>query len=335
MDFIISDIQVEEYNKFIGDFGNWSLFQSDDWRQVQELLGVTNHQLGIWEKTKLIGVFQFFVIRARRGTFLHVRQGPVLIPDYVIDTDLWDTLIAYFKEQARTQHAWFVRIGPRIANTKAYQDFFKRLGCKPAPIHAMDGEYGWILDINKSEEELLADMRKTTRYLIRQAQKLGVSVSSSLDSNDFLTLYEETSRRHGFIKHHGIREEFEHFSRKNECKLFVARYEHKILASALIIYFGNQAIYHHGASVTSKVPASYLLQWESIKEAKKRGKKIYNFWGIAPSENTNHPWRGITLFKQGFGGRVQEFMHVMDIPVSPFYALTYAVENYRKMRKGY
>jgi len=39
-------------------------------------------------------------------------------------------------------------------------------------MHANAYEATWKLDITPSEEELLKGMRKTTRYLIRQVQKI-------------------------------------------------------------------------------------------------------------------------------------------------------------------
>ncbi len=107
------------------------------------------------------------------------------------------------------------------------------------------------------------------------------------------------------------------------------------IAAAIILFFGGFAIYHHGASISTKIPGSYLLQWIAIKEAKKRGKKLYNFWGIAPSDKPNHPWRGISLFKQGFGGREVSFGHAQDLPISPFYAISYTIESARKLSRGY
>ncbi len=83
------------------------------------------------------------------------------------------------------------------------------------------------------------------------------------------------------------------------------------------------------------MPAMYLLQWEVIKEAKKRNMTYYIFWGIAPNENRRHPWRGLTLFKTGFGGEKRVFMHAKDLPLSLWYWKTYAIDMLTKLKKGY
>jgi peptidoglycan pentaglycine glycine transferase (the first glycine) len=199
----------------------------------------------------------------------------------------------------------------------------------------MDSELCWVLDLNIASEELLRNMRKTTRYSIRQAEKVGVLVEKSVDIDKFVQLYEETMKRQGFVGHKGIREEYEVFHKNDMCDLFLAEYQGKTMAGALIIYFGQQAIYHHGASIASKIPASYILQWQVILEAKKRSLQIYNFWGIAPSNKPNHPWQGITLFKKGFGGREIEFIHAQDLSLSPFYKISYSIELIRRLSRGY
>ena len=186
----------------------------------------------------------------------------------------------------------------------------------------MDAEYCWVLDIDKSEDELLAAMRKTTRYEIRHAQKLGIgnTFNDQRISNigEFLfALYDETSKRHGFVRHQGIEEEFEVFAAEKKSSIVFRSMITKTIAGAIILFYGNQAIYHHGASLTGKIPASYLIQWEAIREAKKRGFKLYNFWGIAPDDNPNHPWRGITLFKKGFGGRESIIFMLRTMPYQP------------------
>ena len=212
---------------------------------------------------------------------------------------------------------------------------FAGLGLRPAPIHAMDAEYTWVLRLDDSEEVLLANMRKTTRYLVRQAEKLGVKVVASQKIADFLELYEQTAERQHFVPHRGIAAEFTEFVKRGAAELLVATHAGKRIAAAVILYFGQEAIYHHGASIASKIPASYLLQWYAIKEAKKRGLTWYNFWGIAPEDKPNHPWQGITLFKKGFGGELRSFIHAHDLPVSPFYRIAATVETVRKRLKHY
>lgn len=331
MTYALSDIASEAiWNAFVKTHSPMALFQGWEWGNVAKSSGRTVWRLGWHESEKLVAVAQVEKVAARRGTFLHVRHGPILNRP---NKSLWNALMSDLATLAKREHAWFIRVSPLLEITPGHIRLYRELGLSPSPIHAMDAELCWVLDLDKSEEELLSGMRKTTRYEIKRAEKLGVVIRKHTDLKDFFALYARTSGRHGFVRHAGIREEVKVFG--SQAVVLDALVEKNVTASAVILFWGNQAIYHHGASVPSKIPASYLVQWEAIREAKKRGKMLYNFWGIAPDEKENHPWRGITLFKTGFGGRRMAFMHAHDYPVSALYIIPKTIEAIRKRMKGY
>lgn len=311
-------------------------FQSWDWGELQTTLGNTIFRFGLFHDKTLIGVCQAVAIKAKRGRYLHLRHGPIL-PDF---EDAFDDMLEVIKEQARALKLDFIRMSPLLDTTTFERQFLKDRGFRNAAVHNMDAENTWVLDLDKSEEELLAGMRKTTRYLVKKAQGIAIEINVSTseeDFDEFLTLYKVTSQRHSFVPHRGLREELVIFAKNNNVKLFLARYEGKLIAGAMVIFYGNQAVYHHAASDTTyrDIPAAYLLQWEAIKEAKRQKKALYNFWGIVPPEKTKHPWQGLTLFKTGFGGRRVNFIHAQDLPLTPGYWKTYLIETAWRIKKGY
>lgn len=311
-------------------------FQSWDWGEVQKSIGHDILRLGVYEKEKLIGICLIVGIQAKRGSYFHLRHGPVFIKF----ESSFDALLEAIKEEARKRNISFIRMSPVLEEGVFDLHFLQLRGFRNAPIHNMDAENAWVLDLDKSEEEILSGMRKTTRYLVRKAEKLPIEISETIQKKDFesfLKLYEETSSRHQFVPHRGIKEEFALFSKNGEAKLFLAKYKRKVLAGALIIFYGAQAIYHHGATSNEyrEIPAAYLLQWVAIKEAKKQGKKLYNFWGVVPPEKQKHPWQGLTLFKTGFGGRRINFIHAQDLPLTIGYWKTYTIETAWRIKRGY
>lgn len=329
---IIQDRSI--WDKFITTHGFWSLFQSYDWGVVQEQIGFKITRLGVYENKRLIGCAQIAFVTARRGKYLHIRQGPVF-ENNIVKEAWWKPLVTYLFQIGIKEKAWFVRVSPMINETPEHLRLLQSMRFHKAPIHAVDAEYCWILDINKQEKELLSGMRKSTRYLIRQAEKLGVAVTASNNIDEFLTLYKLTSRRQHFVPHQGIAEEWRQFSKNDNAFLLLARYEDKLMAGGIFLKFGKQVIYHHGASIPGKIPASCILQWHAIRKAKSIKAAIYNFWGIAPSNKKHHPWQGITLFKQGFGGQEMKFIHAHDLALSPLYGVSYTIETLRKLRRGY
>jgi lipid II:glycine glycyltransferase (peptidoglycan interpeptide bridge formation enzyme) len=319
-----------QWEAFFLQHGPQALFQSWEWGESLEKSGVFVERFGMWSKDALRGIFQVVKVCAKRGAFLHVRHGPILAGD---SFDQLKEFTDFMVDKTKSEHALFFRISPLVSQEK--QDMFAAAGYRGAAIHAMDAEVCWVLPINKPIDEIFSSMRKTTRYEIKKAQNMSVTVATSNNLAAFFKLYEQTAKRHSFVRHTGIQEEFEVFAKRNKATLYYASFEGKVIAAAIILFVGYQGIYHHGASVSSSPPGSHLIQWQAIQEAKARGMKEYNFWGIAPDEIPNHPWRGITLFKKGFGGEERRYLHAQDYPVSPLYILPRAVETIRRIRKGY
>lgn len=315
----------------------YPFFQSWNWGEVQEKLGFNILRLGIFNKSRLIGLSLIIEVKAKRGHYLHLRHGPVFL-EY--KSQYLDAFFIHIKKIAKERKTSFIRISPLIPRESQINFYFKSNNFIVSPIHNMDAEISWVLNINKPVEILLKEMRKSHRYLIKKAMNMDIKIVRSKkvsDINFFLPIYKSLSKRKGFIPHQGIKEEFGIFNKDKQIILFLAKYKDKIIAGSIIIFIKDMAIYRHGASVEEyrDIPASYFLQWQAILEAKKRGKKLYNFWGIAPLNSKNHPWKGLTLFKTGFGGNIQEFIHAKDLPRNLWYWKTYFIEYISKKIKGY
>ncbi len=328
------NIELITHNKQWDDvlfrFASHALFQSWEWGEVLEKTGDSVQRYGMWKRKECVGIFQVVKVLARRGSFLHIRHGPVL-KEYTEETI--SSFTEFMKIRAKQEHVLFFRVNPLIP--ESFQQSFASAGYKPAAIHAMDAEVCWVLPLDSPLDAIFSQMRKTTRYEIKKAERMGVRVYRSDDLSQFFALYKETAKRQGFVPHKGIQEEFDVFSRNDHAVLYYAEYEGRVIASAIILFFGGQAIYHYGASLRGSPSGAHLIQWIAIQESKRRGMKLYNFWGVAPSESVSHPWKGITLFKQGFGGEESRYLHAQDYPVSPFYCIPRCIEAIRRIKKGY
>lgn len=175
-----------------------------------------------------------------------------------------------------------------------------------------------ILDLRKSEEELLRAMHEKTRYNIRLAEKRGVTcrVEDARGQNfeRFWVLLDETARRDRFHTHERGYYQKLLAARSSDFtnELFFAGYRGVILAAAVVNFYkpGRTATYLHGASLRERkeVMAPYLLHWRIVQEAKKRGFNGYDLWGI-----DDNKWPGLTRFKIGFGGTTIEYPHSVDV----------------------
>lgn len=316
----------------------YPLFQSWNWGEVQKTGGNSVFRFALVDNKKnMQGICCAYLVEAKRGRYLHVRHGPILSS---FSPSSFEIVLNKLKEIARENTASFIRMSPFVSKKYIEQSFLKSKGLILSPLYYMDAQRCWILDIRPSEEELLKNMRKSHRYLIKKALQMDIKIIKSSDISYFDTfnnLYKSLAHRKQFVPHKLIKEEIEIFSKDNQAQIFLAQYGSKYIASAIVLYVKNMAIYHHAASLDEfkNIPASYLIQWNIIQEAKKRGLSYYNFWGVSSENSKDHPWYGHSLFKRGFGGSEYEFVPSYDLPLAIWYWRTYAIEQFSKWRKGY
>jgi lipid II:glycine glycyltransferase (peptidoglycan interpeptide bridge formation enzyme) len=82
------------------------------------------------------------------------------------------------------------------------------------------------------------------------------------------------------------------------------------------------------------LPAAYAILWEAILEGKRRGCRWFNFWGVVGDDQENHPWFGLSRFKKGFGGEEVWYLHARDYPLSWRYWPVWALETWRRRKRG-
>lgn len=322
------------WEKFLLSQNPYSFLQSWDWGETNEECGSKIFRLGFKKDNKLVGICLLIKENAKRGPHLVIPGGPIINWK---DKKIVSIFVNSVKKLAIKEQVWFFRVRPELRDSEDNRLFFRKLGFVPAPMH-LNAENTWILDISKSEEELLSGMRKSTRYLVKKSLNQELEIEISKDPKTASILFElqkETAKRHNFV---GFSEklfasEIRLFANDNNGAVFICRNGDIVLAAAIIIFYNDTAYYHFSGSVSghNEIPFSYFLQWQIIKEAKRRGLKFYNFWGIAPNNNPNHRFAGVTLFKTGFGGERIDWLHAHDMLINPLYWLTYYFETLRRI----
>ncbi|MFH1947141.1 MAG: peptidoglycan bridge formation glycyltransferase FemA/FemB family protein [Candidatus Magasanikbacteria bacterium] len=331
----------DQWEKFVLAQPSTIFVQSYKYGEFYEHMDESSWIFGIYHDNILIGGSLVVSTQAKRGDFFYLPYGPIL-PEKNSEEALQE-LTKFLKKFAKENKYSFIRVSPFIDETDEIKKIFKKSGYRNAPIHIL-AETTWILDIQKSDEKLLMDMKKNHRNLIRRCERDGIKIEKTSDIKNldkFNKLHEETAKRHDFHRFSDeyVKKEFSVFAPDNEVILFNAYLpDGRLDSSSVIMFYGNMAAYRHSGSLglNNKLPTSYLLQWEAIKEAKKRGIKYYNFWGVAPENaHKNHPFKGITHFKKGFGGFQKDLLHCQDFPVSFRYWFTWIVETLRSIKRGF
>lgn len=332
------------WENFLAECQDKTFLQSWNWGEFNKMMGNKIWRLGVFEGANLVGLALVSKIVAKRGTFLLIQHGPSLkIQNPKSKVQILTTLLEELKRNGKEEKADFVRIAPLWEKNEENKKIFRDLGFRESPMHASAYEATLKLDLALSEEELLINMRKTTRYLIRQTLKdpdIAIEKSDKLDDIEkYQKLSREVSQRQKFAPFslEYIKNEFKVFVKDNQALLFLGKYKGELAAAALVIFWSKIGFYHQAALAPQyhKSPIAYLLLWEAIKEAERRGCQLYDFWGyVDPKENPRHPWAGPTLFKMGFGGKAFEYIKTQDFPLSKKYWLTYIFEKLRKTKRG-
>lgn len=307
-------ISKSEWNKMLVGFDDYTFLQSWQWGEINSSGGDVIRWKVI-EKGEVLAIVQAFVISAKRGKILFVPHGPLVKNEVG-----WIKLIDKLKEKAKKLNCVCLRIAPwELRNDKNINKYSKSGFVESGVI--MHAEDTWLVDLSGTEEEMLMRMRKTTRNLIRKGLKEEIEICQSESLKDVDYLYDlqmEVVKRNNFVpfSKEYLKKELEILTKENMAKLFLGKGDGGIMGVALIVFLGKYAFYYQSGSRESKQPINYLLQWKVMLEAKKRGCEKYNMWGVAPNDDPNHPWRGLTLFKTGFGGELRNYMKSMDYPIN-------------------
>lgn len=162
--------------------------------------------------------------------------------------------------------------------------------------------YTALIDLNQTEEDILANMKQKGRYNIRLAEKKGVVVEQVEKHKGnikvFFGLVSETTARDRFSGN--TQKYYEVFLESLEnSQLFFAYHEKQVIAAWIFVGEGEVMTYYYGASSNNKrnLMAPYLLQWRAVQYAKKRGFKLYDFLGVAGDNENNSSLAWVTDFK--------------------------------------
>ena len=302
---------------------NGAFLQSPEWARVQQQMGRKTWRVrGILVVRYDLG-WRFNYLYCARPEFHNVNVNEFLREVEII---------------TRTEHPIFLKIHPIEPIS------FKSIGMHTEVSQPLQPQQTIIIDISKSEVELMAAMHEKTRYNIRLAERKGIeivqAVHESVQENVemFWSLLSETATRGEFHLH----EKRYYDLLLNTCtsdmstELFFARMHedpHTVLAAAMINFYRdpatNQSVatYLHGGSSRAhkELMAPALLHWRIMQEAKKRGVVSYDLWGIDESR-----WPGVTRFKKGFGGSPVEYPRSKDIVYRPVWYRVYQVMKKRR-----
>jgi lipid II:glycine glycyltransferase (peptidoglycan interpeptide bridge formation enzyme) len=238
-------------------------------------------------------------------TIGYIPRGPLL--EYENEDELADMAQA-LDRVARRYHAISITWELPAPENPTLTACLARHGLHPTkPVQARATR---LIDISPSLEEIAAQQKPKWRSNTRLARKHGVHIRPAETAGDLEAWYailETTSARDGFTAR-GM-EYYRHFWESTRASgdtiLLLAEHEGVLLAGLMLHRFAHEATYLYGASsdASRNLMPTYLLQAEAMQWAKQRGAQRYDLFGIAESDDPDHPLAGVTRNKAGFGGR--------------------------------
>lgn len=356
MHIIYFEQEKDKWNLFVAENAtNGGLLQSWQWGELAKKERQKIWPLTLKEEDRILAVA--LVIKEnlpfKRNCF-YLPRGPIVEKSILAPGNLQKILeiskifLEELKKIGGEEKAMVIRFDLPFAQDKIFSNLnLAKLGLQRS-YKDIQPRTTLVLDLRKTEEELLAQMKSKTRYNIGLAEKKNIEIKIfSLTENQaeeglssFFQLLSETAKRDNFSLH--PRSHYQNLLETGLVKLFLAYYQEEAIAGIMVGFFGKTAVYLHGASAFQRrqLMAPYLLQWQAIKFAKENNFSAYDFGGIKSEKNLRSNqkiWVGLTRFKTGFAPNIPptEFLGLWEYPLQPITYFAYKVLGslVRKTRK--
>jgi len=231
---IITAESKTNWDKFVTSHKEANFLQSWDFYEFYKARGnEIVRRIAVDENDQIIAAYAGVVEHAKRGRHLAIAGGPIL--DWK-DKKLVKAIFDDMKDQGKANNCVFVRVRPQLELSEKSLALFKNLGLKKAPMY-LSVEYAGVLDLTKSEEEIMAGMRQRLRRALRKAEKNHITVEKSTNPQDIHEFYQiqlQTARRHDFVEFSEdfLTKQFAAFAPNGEAVLYTAKYEGEIFDTA-------------------------------------------------------------------------------------------------------
>ena len=306
IDYHLSDAA---WDAFVERHADGHILQSSAWAAFKSRFGWSAGRVAVLDGAEIVAGASVLFRRLPLGlaTLAYVPKGPLVNWK---NTPLVSELFEGLDELCHIRRAFAVKLEPDIeevqdAGRKSQVAGHTRDSTRSADIHpssfilrpssSVQPRCTILLDLAKTEDELLAAMHQKTRYNIRLAARKGVVVREGTvdDLPAFHALTQITGARDGFGVHSAeyYRDAFERFVPRDWARLLVAEVHEagvapEPIAAIMVFAFGSKAWYLYGASGDThreRMP-NHALQWEAIRWAKSKGCATYDLWGV-PDED--------------------------------------------------
>ncbi len=312
------------WDTFLTDQPFFARLQSWAWGEFKEKLGWTTYRVAVRDNGEIVAGAQMLIKPLPLGkSVAYVPRGPA---GRWYHDEAAHLLFGELKCIARKNGAVFLKIEPAIDDTPEMQALLKKYQFRKSRMNNQP-KSTILLNLNQEQDEILSQMRKTTRRYIRRTEKEGITVrfGTSEDLPAYLDLMGLTGKRKRFSVRNQkyYQSEWEALSTGQQGALLLACHRDQVIAARVIYRFGSHAAeFHAGSRVVPGLHPNYLLAWEGIKWAQSKGCLTYDMWGIPDEidpeneeskkiERRGGLW-GVYQFKRGFSTNIISYIGAYD-----------------------
>lgn len=331
---IVDGTDKKTWDGYVSKLPEANFLQSWDFYEFHKARGKKIVRRLVYRGEEIVGAYAGVVETARRGRYLAIAGGPLI--DFS-DSKMVSSVFSDIREQGKALECVFVRVRPQEVLSDNILQVLSNQGLKRAPMY-LSVEFAGVLDLKKSEEEILAGASQGFRRKLRKAAKLDIEITADTSDEsirEFCRLEKLHAERQKYVAFSSdfLKKQFEAFREGGEVLIYTAKFEGETLAQNFMIFYGPEASYHYGVSseLGTKYSAAPLLHMAAMEEARKRGCIRYNLWGIVEPDEKSHRFYGVSEFKRSFGCEELRYTPAHDMILKPLqYQKTKLVESARK-----
>lgn len=311
MKFITFDkVTINQYLYFIKNHPNASIWHYPNWLDFQ--LEVKKASKGFFfgiennDKVILAGLLLIYK-SALKFNYGYIPAGFLYNE---IDDNVFNFFIDNFSNIAKKYKLVYTQMDSVIPYSEKYFNLINKYKNFTLNIKLPIPDHTNMIDLSKTEDFILENMKPKGRYNIKLAVKKGVIIKEGKENDieEFYKLLKNTSIRDGFNINN-----IEYYKKMlktiSDSILLLAYFKDILLAAGIFLYTDNYGIYYYGASSDQmrNLMAPYLIQWKAIQAAKNKNCKFFDFLGVSPPDDYNDRLSNVTEFKLKFGGKMIKF----------------------------
>ena len=297
--------QKQEWDEYVLEAGGHPL-QLWEWGEVKAAHGWKATRIFVRKDDETIGAAQLLIKKLPKplSNLVYVPRGPVCSRE---------SREAVLEETAKYAKS---EIGAVVITVEPDWNDMPELSAWKKSTNNILLARTLILDLRKSEDELMAAMAKKTRQYIRKSGGEGLEIRKVKREEiaACLEIYKDTAKRAGFSLHDD-QYYYDIYDMLGDYSPVYAAFSNGNPVAFLWLAISEKTAFELYGGMNDegqRLRANYALKWHAITTIKKWGIERYDMNGLLND--------GVSTFKQSFSDHEDSLAGTYDKPLSPLYA---------------